>query len=229
MLHHALRAAAGATSTTATSIVQVANLASTWSSGSCTFSSASIGTAATGRLVVVYVCGGVTVAGRVSAVTIGGTSATLAVETTINQFRHNSIWYATINSGTTANIVVTHTVTTNTNPVFISVAAVYDASSTTPVTAFSYSNLVGTSPNQSITLTPQSNAVLYAGYSAGVVAAGTTASWTGATNVMEYIDALSNMMTAATASGLSNTSRTVSVTLTDSSVNRPGIVVATWA
>jgi hypothetical protein len=229
MLHHALRASVGAASATTASIVQVTNssVSVSFSSGVATFTSVDIGTAATGRLVVVYIGGGSSASGSVSSVTIAGNTATLAVKSATSEVRHNSIWYATVDSGTTATIVVNFSVSVS-NPVYISVAAIYDASSTTPVTASSQSSSVNVSPNQSVTLTPQTNAVLYAGYSAGAVATGTTASWTGATIALEYVAGVA-LITAATDSGLSNTSRTVSATLTDSVVNRPGLVVATWA
>ncbi len=229
MLHHALRASVGAASATTASIVQVStsSVSVSFSSGVATFTSVDIGTAATGRLVVVYIGGGLNSSGSVSSVTIAGNTATLAVQNATITLRHNSIWYATVDSGTTATIVVNFSVSVS-NPVFISVAAIYDASSTIPVTASSQSG-TNSSPDQSVTLTPQTNAVLYAGYSAGGVAAGTTASWTGATIALQYAGGSGGYITTATDSGLSNTSRTVSATLTDSVVNRPGLVVATWA
>lgn len=76
---------------------------------SYTFTSASLGAAASNRVIVVTIYGRAsTSSGRsVSAVTIGGVSATQAVTETANNNFMTAIWYAAVPSGTTGNIVVT--------------------------------------------------------------------------------------------------------------------------
>lgn len=68
-----------------------------------TFTSVNIGTAASNRVVVIAFTSGVNVA---SAVTVGGVSMTKAIEesTTVSGLQ---IWYGTVTTGTTANVVLT--------------------------------------------------------------------------------------------------------------------------
>jgi len=78
-----------------------------YSENTATFSSVNIGTASSGRIVVVGVgndSSDFTPNAAVKSVTIGGISATLAATTTGNGA---GIWYANVPTGTTANIVLT--------------------------------------------------------------------------------------------------------------------------
>jgi hypothetical protein len=88
--------------------VASANIQST--TNTFTFSNVNIGQPVAGRVVAVAVAcdNGNLTGGNVSAVTIGGVTALKAVENG-NGVVGSSIWYAVVPTGTTANIVVTHT------------------------------------------------------------------------------------------------------------------------
>lgn len=195
-----------------------------------TFTSVDLGTAAADRLVAVYFGTGTTNAGQVTAVTIQGISATQAVRSgTGNGFVTNVIWYATVPTGTTGDVVVTFSTTwANTSLGVLSSVSIYDLASTTPITGVSFTSTDGTSPDRSVTLTPSAGAVLFATYRAAAVAAGNTSSWTNATEQTDVIVSPNVAFSDAISSGLANSSLTVSVTNTDASVNRPGLLVATW-
>ena len=188
-----------------------------------------IGAAATGRIVAVYMGGGVGTSLTVSAVTIGGISATQA--TGFSGFRFGYIWYAVVATGTTANIVVTYTNQSTPSDIAISTASIYGAVSTTPVAGVSNNTSTGVTSSLSVTLTPAANSVLFAGYNAGGIAAGTASTWTNATKQTDTLGTISttSLYTDATATGLPNASRTITCVTTDAAVNRPGLVVATWA
>lgn len=204
----------------------VANAATT--DTTLTFTGVNFGTAASGRIIAVYIAGGTPGSIDVSSVTIGGNSATKATSTG-SASRHNALFYAVVDSGTSGSVVVTYTAQLgNVANRFLSCASIYDAGSTSPVAGFSLNDAVGVAPSRSVTLTPSANSVLFAGYSAGGIAAGTTSSWTNATEQTDYLDG-NAIYTDATDSALPGTSRTITATGTDTLVNRPGLVVATWA
>jgi hypothetical protein len=234
MLFHSLQGAGGFSSTPSgnptitynNSYVVPAKLLS---ASSITFTSVALGTAASNRVVAVYFSTGSGNAGLVSSVTIQGITATLGVRATnSNSFSNTVIYYATVPTGTTGDVVVTFSTTWgNTTAAYLGCVSMYDLASTTPITAFSFSASDGVSPTASATLTPSADAVLFAGWRAGAVAAGSTSSWTNAT---EQTDSLSGAVgnTDAISSGLANSSLTVTATNTDTAVNRPALVVATW-
>lgn len=201
-----------------------------FSSGTITLTSVPIGTAATDRIVAVYLATSASSGSstRITSVTIAGITASLAVENSPLGIRSNSIWYAVVPSGTTANIVANHSIADATNPLFLAVSAIYNTTSTTPITGTSSTQGTGVSPSLSVSITPSQGSVLFAGYSSAANAAGTTASWT---NASEQSDQLSGavMGTSATATGLNNSSITITATGTDSVVNNTIMAVATWA
>lgn len=204
----------------------VANTATT--DTTLTFTGVNFGTAASGRIVAVYMAGGTSATLDVNSVSIGGISATKAVSTGA-ALRYNAIFYAVVASGTSGNVIITYTNQLgNIADRFLGCASIYDANSTSPITGFSLDTGTNVAPSRSVTLTPSANSVLFAGYSAGGIAAGTTSSWTNAT---EQTDTLTgnSIYTDATDSALPETSRTITATGTDTLVNRPGLVVATWA
>ena len=95
-----------------------------------TFSGHAIGTAATGRLIVVgfgNTGGGGGTAGA-SSVTIAGVTATKIVEVSAADQTTTGIWTAPVNSGTTGDIVLNFSRTTN--GLNIGVWAIYDANTT---------------------------------------------------------------------------------------------------
>lgn len=198
------------------------------SSGSTSIPNVAIGPAASNRIVAVFLSAGLAALGRISAVTIGGVSATMAVEASSSAIRAIAIWYAVIPSGTTATVNVTVTDTTSTFNVFLLAASIYNAKSTTPVTASNYNSASGVAPSLSATLTPANGSVLFAGYSAGGAVAGTTATWTNATKQVDYLPA-ATFSTAATSYISVSSSLTVTATCTDTSVNSPGLAIASWS
>lgn len=116
-------------------VALTANPVSTANASSYTFSSASIGTAATGRLVVVGVGGVQGGSGfTISSVTIGGNAAT-ALTTLVEGTGGGNCAYAclyglTVDSGTSADVVVNWSA--GLASCGIGVWAVYDLLSTTP-------------------------------------------------------------------------------------------------
>ena len=196
---------------------------------SVTFTSVALGTANANRLVAVNYSTGLNTQSVVSSVTIQGITATLAVRTTANNSPTvNVIYYAIVPTGTTGDVVVTHSNTFgNTATAYLSSVSIYDLASTTPITASIQTASDNVSPSLSVTLTPSAGAVLFAGYRAGAVVAGSTSSWTNATEQTDIMSG-NGAFTDAISSGLSNSSLTVSATNTDATVNRPLLVVATW-
>lgn len=127
-------ASAASSSSTPASVSFCTSAVSSTNASSYTFSSQSIGTAATGRRVVVGVSGSRGGTIGVSSVTVGGNSATqlCTVEGTgggANQ--RTALYIITVNTGTTADIVVTFDATAS--RAGIGVWAVYDLQSSTPV------------------------------------------------------------------------------------------------
>lgn len=233
MLFHSLQGAGGFSSTPSGNPTITYNndyvINKVSASTTATFTSVALGTAATNRVVAVYFGSGQVNNGIVTDVTIQGITATLAVRAiATNSPSVNVIYYATVPTGTTGDVVVTYSTTWGaTSIAYLSSVSMYDLSSTTPITASTQTAADGVSPSLSVTLTPSSGAVLFAAWRAGAVAAGSTSSWTNAT---EQTDLLSGGIanTDATSSGLANSSLTVSATNTDTAVNRPALVVATW-
>ena len=73
-----------------------------------TFSSVSIGTASATRKVVIGVVGNAATSAQPTGVTIGGSAATKAAGTQASDYSGASMWYRTVTSGTTADVVVTY-------------------------------------------------------------------------------------------------------------------------
>jgi hypothetical protein len=192
-----------------------------------TFTSVDFGYDASDRVVAIYVSSGTLNSGTVSGVTIGGITATLAEQSTTD-FRFNAIYYAEVPTGASGNVVVTFsTGFGNSTDAYLSCVSMYGLSSTTPIKGISQSTSTGVTPSRSVTLTPEDGAVLFAGYSAGAVADGSTSLWTNATEQTDLLNG-TTAYTDAISSNLLNSSLTVSATNTDSTVNRPTLVVATW-
>lgn len=233
MLFHSIQGAGGFSSTPSGNPTITYNnyytQAKVSTASSVTFTSVALGTATSDRLVAVYFGTGTTNTGQVTAVTIQGISATQAVRSgTGNSNVTNVIWYATVPTGTTGDVVVTFSTTWgNTTAGILSSVSIYDLASTTPITASTQTASDNVSPSLSVTLTPSANAVLFAVYRTGAVAAGNTSSWTNATEQTDLLS-VNVAFSDAISSGLANSSLTVSVTNTDTLVNRPALVVATW-
>jgi len=95
-----------------------------------TFSSQSIGTAATGRLVVVGNgnAGGGSGTSAATSFTIAGVTASIIAQATAYDQTHVALWGAVVDSGTSGDIVMEFD--RNANGAYIAVWAVYDANTT---------------------------------------------------------------------------------------------------
>lgn len=209
-------------------IYKTADITSNFTSGSATLSNVSIGVPREGRLVALYISGGLSASTVVTSVTIAGVSATLAVQNS-SQIRHNSIWYAQVSSGSTAQITITIG-NTSSNQFAVTCVALYEMASSTPVTNVNFTAGTALAPSSSVTITPPAGGLFFAGYSAGAIAAGTTASWTNATEISDFITISSTSIhTVAKDENLTATPVTISATCTDASVNNKCIIVASWS
>jgi hypothetical protein len=167
--------------------------------------------------------------GTISSVTIGGVSATRVVRQDPGAvFRNDEIWIASVPTGATGDIVIVRdlsSVGTNVRcAVFRAVGpniALHDTEST-------YNNATGVNSSRSVNLTVPAYGFSVATYGCGAAATGTTTSWT---NMTERTDILvSNVIfSSAGMRETSATTKTVTAVTTDSSVNRPGLVAASWS
>ena len=115
--------------------------------------------------------------GTVSSATIGGVSATLHVNTTINT-GYGGLMSAVISSGSTADISITFTQSQARTA--IGVWRIQDYNSTTPLSSPN-SNTSGATTGTSVTATSlQTNAVIVAGYTMSLD--NNTVTWTNATS-----------------------------------------------
>lgn len=144
------------------------------SSTSYTFNNIDIGTATGDRLVVIGVTalGGSFSSGTISGLTINGVSATEAIQTPNNDnFTRTAIFYLSVTSGTTANIVATLSAGSAAR-CFITSYALYGLGSTTPL-----STNTNAASTQSLTNTVDT-AIGSIIISLGSVNALTTMNWT---------------------------------------------------
>lgn len=231
-------AASGSVTTSSPTITYKTGVAVSQSSTGTTLTASNVDVGATSSggfsrsLVVLYIGGGTSNTGRTfTSVTIGGVAATRAVQQASGALRFGEIWYASGVTNTLANITATFSGTfgISQNAIFYT-AAVYGLSSTTPITASAFTDSASTSSVLSATLTPSKAAVLFAAYSCGNPGFFPSMTWTNANEVTEGVIPNNQMVTAATASNLANTSRTVTCQNANGSTttNRPGLVVATW-
>jgi hypothetical protein len=130
LLQNFMMAGGGTVSRAEVTCSFVGSTGSTSEIDSYTFSDHSIGTAATGRLVVVGIgnTGGGGGTDGASSVTIAGETGTKIVEVTADDHTHSAIWAAVVDSGTTGDIVINYSRTTN--GTIIGVWAVYNATTT---------------------------------------------------------------------------------------------------
>lgn len=194
-----------------------------------TVTSADLGAANSTRLVVVYVHhNGTATATTFTNLTIAGITATAAVNANNSaQIRAATIFYAAVPTGTTGNIVATVS-TSISSTLSCAVYSVYNLTSNTPTTtAVSNNDTSNVSPDSSVTFTPSAEGLFIAGYNAGGVLGGTTASWTNATEDLDTLNGTASFTTASLSNTV-NSSTTVSVTLTDTLVNRPNLIAAAW-
>lgn len=110
---------------------------STADATSYTFTAANIGTAATGRRVLVAaVCSDNGISANITGITIGGNAATIVAQSTVNVSTNQTAFACLqVDTGTTANIVVTMDAD-GANNMQIQVYALYGLSSTTPADTY---------------------------------------------------------------------------------------------
>ncbi len=184
-----------------------------------TFSTLDIGTAGTRHVVVGVVSSGTSPS--ISSVTVAGVSATAMIELAESNLKIG-LWIASVPTGTTGDVVVTHT--SSMLRCGVIVWAVYDITSTTPTATASDS-----APALSQSLTINAGGVgigLADGYQNG-----STASWTW-TGLTEDIDvdfadgANHDAMSGASLASAAGSSPTVTATKTGSDSNDCMVLVA---
>lgn len=200
----------------------------TLTSGTYTFSGQSFG-ASGSKVVAIYASGAsVGVADSSVSCSIAGVSATVATSA-YDAFhtRWNYLFFASVNNAS-GSVVLTFTGFTPNN-IFISCASVFNASNITPTIALANTTKInnsGVAPALTLNTTHTVTGVVFAGYSAGGVSAGTTDTWTGISETTSfYLPARTTQYTDAVSL---ESAGTVSATLSDSAVNRPGLVLAVW-
>ena len=188
---------------------------------SYTFSSTSIGTASSDRLVVVVVEGRQAVVDRtVSSVTIGGVSATIVSATNVSGRYPGCIAYLTVTSGTTADIVVTFSGSTGSGCA-IQVYTLTSLSSTTPVDSDQSGTVASPA---SVTLTTSSQGALIAGVGGNGGATGSI-SWTGPTEDYEVSPATGFRVGSASKD---NTGTSETVTATETVATQMRLMAVAW-
>lgn len=205
-------------------------VSSTASGTSHTYAGLDFGVADSSRIVVVEVSLGMTVASYLTAATIGGVSATCAGRAlgTSGQLRLVDVWYASVPTGTSGDFVGTSSAATQTAGQAYAYS-LYALGSSTPYDAqTNTNNATGVSPSLSVTISKPSGGVLVGVWGAASDT-GTDHTWTNATEAYDNVDTSGGRGSAAAFdTGLASGSVSVSCTSTDTSVNRPGIVVVTW-
>lgn len=201
--------------------------------GTSTFSvtGVSLGTAASDRIVAVYIHYPNGTISKISSVTIAGVSATLAVEVNAsNQARVAAIYYANITTGTSGTVsVVTNGTQSSAIRCIVASYSLYGLTSSTPTaTQVSNNDVLNVSPTRSVTITPSSGGILIAGYNAGGYNPPASATWTNATEDFENEFQAGNIATTASEANLTASSLTVTCTNTDTVVNRPNLILAAW-
>lgn len=177
------------------------------------------GTAASDRIIVLgvsYIAG---VGNAISAITIGGISATRIVKVNFVGADTSEIWAAAVPTGTTGNITVTASAIT---AVGISVYAMTGASSSA---AFNTATSTGSGVSLSLNV-PASGAAV--GIATAVTAGATTFAWTGLTEDTDFSPAGSVESSAASGNfAAAQTTLTVKATPTPGASSQ-GTVAASW-
>ena len=168
-----------ATSTfTASSTAYQAGAPTNWAGN---FDGISIGTASADRVVVVAISGNNGSTGVPSAVTIAGNSATLAGSTYVGGESDSSIWYATVATGTTADIDITY----SSGKQSVSIG-VYAITGCNPDPLDTSGSTTADTPSTTITAHSGSTLIACASHAVG---SGSTTTWTGPTEDYDEDDA----------------------------------------
>jgi hypothetical protein len=190
------------------SITFTDSTSSSTGASSYTFSSLNIGTAASGRDVIVCVDGiGGASAPLVNSVTVGGSSLTEIVErtTTTNRASTTAIYKGGIPSGTTADIVVTFASATIFGCGIVVFSATGIASAATDT-----QTAIASGASINVSLTVPSGGVAF-GVSSTNAAGGGFVSWTNLTEAADFNIATNDAMSAASSTTASGS---VSITAT---------------
>lgn len=215
MLHHALRAESTKPSFTYNGSANDSTDLTTYS-----FTSVSIGTAATNRLVFVTVTSVASGNRLISSATIGGISATV-IESTPNAGASTKIIYAVVPTGTTATISITFDSTVL--RCGVGSYSIYNLKSTSPVSRANGSTW--TSGAISATLSVPENAIILAGVSNSTNS--NTFTWTNLTsNYDSLVDATFRFSGASAQVSTGNSSYTVTATSTSAAAGR--LYVYAW-
>lgn len=208
--------------TTPVDITFTANAEDTGGGTSYTFSSQSIGTADATRIVVVQ-ANSVAIAGNINSITVGGISATQAVNINGEDNQRLGIWYASVPTGTTADVVVTWS--TSMARCGIGVWAMYNADATPHDTDTDFHNFSSSSPTTLSLNVPANGAVISAAQ--GSASTLYTYTWSGLT---EDFDTSVETSTSHTGAHDEFTTEQVglSVTCTPSGGNRQVHVGVSW-
>ena len=185
-----------------------------------TFSAQAIGTPASDRRIVVVAHGSVTGPPVVSSATIGGITATNALEVS-DGAATNTILIATVPTGTTADVVITYNI--QAARCGISVYRMTGASSATPFATANDITLAGDVLSTTITIPPSGAAVAEA-----IGGGGVSQTWVGLTEDMDVVFESLNMSSSSLTVNSLQTNLTVSSTFSTT----PGdtvLVVASWA
>lgn len=182
---------------------------------SYTWSAASIGAAATGRLVVVCVAGN-NVAFGVSSATIGGVAATV-VSVQQGQYMGSAILTAVVPTGTTANVAVTFTGGIGTG--FIGIWNITGLASSTAHDFYNTTGGVNGTYTATLDVPALGVAVAFgAGFSGGA-----SSTWTGGTERFDYDNASVNY------TGSDFTTATLVTNKTMQATNVQFVNAASWA
>lgn len=200
-------------------------------------SSIGIGYATPDRLVVLNVAYSPSVAVPLTYVKINETTATLIIAPgTVNTGRNQEIWYANIPDGTTASVTIVHSsMGSGGTPQAVAAHAVYNATSSVPVTKILYQNgNTGQPGTMSATTTVYRNSVAIAALTAnGIASSAVSGSWTNLTETADVaVGANSTGVWTATGSYtfVTDASRTeyYEIDVTDNNINRPGLGITVW-
>lgn len=213
MLSHMLRAAAKTPS------VSYRNLySSTANNASYTFTSCDIGTANASRLIVVQVHGAAPIGTiAVSSLTIAGTGATGYQNTA--RIYPTSLWALSVPTGTTANIVVQFS--GSSNNCLIAVYALYDLNSSTPIDT--QANTATGSNVVSTTVSARQKGIVIAGITGNSNA---TTTWSGVTE--RYDQTVETAVRSGGDSTIATTNASYSVQATTSASINMVLAAGSW-
>lgn len=195
-----------------------------------TLSNISLGVANPNRRIILAFCWSDGGTGTITSVTIGGVSATRAANSNSAAiFRNDEIWIAQVPSGSTGSIVIARSFSTTGASVHGAIFRAVGTAISLHNTAASYNDLTAVASSRSVNLSVPANGFSVAAYGHGAAATGTTTSWTNMTKRTDYLSSGTTHKSMAGNTENSATTKTVTAVSTDASVNRPGLVAASWS